>query len=300
MSSAEQDDLVEDFIPFDAGPILFIHRGEIWSMEEDGSNVRKLTNFLSMDFPIGDAQWSPDGSKIAVTASADPGNPDEWARAIYIMNADGTDMEQLTHPPLGHVRNVGDVSRGYRWSPDGNRIAFTRMRPPEALGMLDVYIVDLETGVESLISGDKQVRDWRPGGDELLVSYRDGGKFRLGLLDIYHDTLRAQGSLDYNNDGGRFSPGGFHLVYSRLDSDQRGLYLLDVETREEELLFDQVEYPGAVAWSSSGDRLLFQTWATADEDRKVYIMHIDTGEVVNITPLESPESWVWVSSWRSW
>lgn len=56
--------------PTKAGPILFISdksgTSQLYSMNEDGSNVQQLTS--ESTFPILDAKWSPDGSKIAVVS----------------------------------------------------------------------------------------------------------------------------------------------------------------------------------------------------------------------------------------
>jgi len=69
----------------------------------DGSNVRKLT-----DGPDFHPTWAPDGSKLV------------FARAyhIYVVNANGTGVTQLTNGP--------DSDDTPAWSPDGTRIVFQR------------------------------------------------------------------------------------------------------------------------------------------------------------------------------
>jgi DNA-binding CsgD family transcriptional regulator len=71
--------------------------------------------------------WSPDGSQLAFFAvvldeSADPSNATlgpggDFPAQIFVINADGSGLRQLTH--------VGD-NRWPTWSPDGSRIAFAR------------------------------------------------------------------------------------------------------------------------------------------------------------------------------
>ncbi|MGH2458605.1 MAG: TolB family protein, partial [Chloroflexota bacterium] len=56
--------------------------------------------------------WSPDGGRIAYSASESNGTPE-----IFTMNADGTDVTQLTTDSAQHLFPV--------WSPDGGRIAFS-------------------------------------------------------------------------------------------------------------------------------------------------------------------------------
>ncbi|MDA0179489.1 DPP IV N-terminal domain-containing protein [Solirubrobacter phytolaccae] len=56
--------------------------------------------------------WSPDGRQIAFESDLD------GDREIYVMNADGSNVRQLTHN--------GNWEEGPAWSPDGTRLAFTR------------------------------------------------------------------------------------------------------------------------------------------------------------------------------
>jgi TolB protein len=63
--------------------------------------------------------WSPDGSRIAFESDGDPlGLNPEHDREIFVMNADGTSVMQLT-------RNEGVRDEGPAWAPDGEQIAYT-------------------------------------------------------------------------------------------------------------------------------------------------------------------------------
>ena len=55
--------------------------------------------------------WSPDGRQIAFESTMD------GDREIYVMNADGTNIRQLTHNTLW--------DEGPAWSPDGTKLAFS-------------------------------------------------------------------------------------------------------------------------------------------------------------------------------
>lgn len=223
------------------------------------------------------------------------------------MNADGTGRYKLTNPPLGHFRYVGDLQRHFTWSPDGKKIAFSRMRPPEALGMFDVFVADLETGVETVVSQTnllEYVEDWHPQREELLINFFDysrrdstgtaNGRNQLGFVNLDGEYVEVLGDPDINYVQGRISPDGSKLAYNK----ERKLYLFDFETHEEILLFDDAEHQSPNAWSPSGDKIVFQTWSNSYEDREVYIIDIETKETMNVTPFPSPETWIWVSSWR--
>jgi Tol biopolymer transport system component len=55
--------------------------------------------------------WSPDGRRIAFESDLD------GDREIFVMNADGTDVRQITHNTLW--------DEGPAWSPDGTKLAFS-------------------------------------------------------------------------------------------------------------------------------------------------------------------------------
>src|SRR5262245_1693384 len=82
-------------------------------MKHDGTGVTRLT-----DDPALDTQpaWSPDGARIVFSSDrAHPGH----GQQLYIMNADGSGVVELTHG-----QGLDDLAA--RWAPDGSRIAFAR------------------------------------------------------------------------------------------------------------------------------------------------------------------------------
>jgi TolB protein len=86
--------------------------------EADGSNEQVILHYRSLEAQgqePHDAQWSPDGTRIAVMILNTKARPRN-ASAIYVLDADGSDLHRVTPIRL----NAGNPD----WSPDGRWIAF--------------------------------------------------------------------------------------------------------------------------------------------------------------------------------
>ena len=83
-------------------------RVQLFVTDLDGKNQHKLSDLPAIR---GRNDWSSDGQYI-VTYSGEP-----WHREVYIMNADGSGVRQLTP--------TGGNSQGPSFSPDGKWVVFT-------------------------------------------------------------------------------------------------------------------------------------------------------------------------------
>ncbi len=155
---------------------------DIYVMNADGSNVRRLTTNA---YVVGVTAWSPNGKQIAFISYRDYvllGAAGDLE--IFVMNADGTGITQLTD------NNVDDEGDHAGWSPNGKLFSFSSRRDG---GDLDIFVMNANgTGVRQLtgIGGDFADDDdsfWSPDGKNLAFhSTRDGDE------DIY--TMKLDGS----------------------------------------------------------------------------------------------------------
>ncbi|HVE56056.1 MAG TPA: carboxypeptidase regulatory-like domain-containing protein, partial [Pyrinomonadaceae bacterium] len=134
----------------DGNKIVFIKRpnissssGDIFVINADGSNLRRLTSTVSDRFP----KFSPDGTKIAFIRSG----------RIFTINADGTGQTQIS--------TAVNYSR-FDWSPDGARIMF--VQGFSALGVMNADgtnpIVYSNSGSYSLLSWGADPSEQTPVG----------------------------------------------------------------------------------------------------------------------------------------
>ncbi len=105
---------------------------DIFVMDANGGNRVNLTqNGRAENFYAG---WSPDGSRIAYTASPKPGQL--FAPSyIYVMNADGSNPIILT--PRERWANEASPC----WSPDSTKIAFVKQTPD---GFKDIFTINAD------------------------------------------------------------------------------------------------------------------------------------------------------------
>ncbi len=100
-------------------------RDEIYTMDADGSNPRRLTHNEDTD---SNPKWSSDGSRILFRR-----NTERRGSGIYTISPDGSGSREIRH---------FDGTSGGRgtWSPDGRQIAF-QWRPPNATEP-DIYVMN--------------------------------------------------------------------------------------------------------------------------------------------------------------
>ena len=152
----------------DGKKILFANRaGEgptsLWTVDNTGENAILL---YAGPNTIVAADWSPDGQRIAFAMSVN--QPDEYE--IFLMNVDGSNVEQLTNglPGIG-----GSID----WSPDGKYLLI--YAGPQ--GNKNIFRIDI---------GGKTATQLTNGGNNAASSYSPDGQW------IAFNSLRNNNQAD--------------------------------------------------------------------------------------------------------
>jgi TolB protein len=127
--------------------------------------VMTLTAFGNEVYDLN-ARYSPDGSEIAFAGF----NRDGVRGAVYVMDADGSDIRRVTGPHLGAF--------GPDWSPDGSTLAMSTHcceRASAAIASIGPYGGNLTTLTDPGESLDFSP-SWAPEGDAIIFE-RDAPDF---------------------------------------------------------------------------------------------------------------------------
>jgi dipeptidyl aminopeptidase/acylaminoacyl peptidase len=110
---------------------------DLYTIDVDGSNITRLTSDPAAEYR---ARWSPMGDLIAFERNTEP--PPLMRPAIFTMNADGTDVRQVS---------TGDGGSDFwpSWSPDGSTIVFAAIRKED----WGIWAADADGSNERMILG---------------------------------------------------------------------------------------------------------------------------------------------------
>ncbi len=177
---------------------------ELYVIGADGRGLRRLTAHGASDVL---PRWSPDGARIAF--ASDRGTSLRMPIPeldLWILDVPSSDTRALT-------QGLGDVL-GHSWSPDGEKIVFSRADVGDRPGG-DLWVIEVDTGdVELLARGDFAWPEWSPDGDTIAaVTHRDGDPF-IVLLDA-----RTRHAVNVTNgDLPRWTPDSHSLLVTRANS----------------------------------------------------------------------------------
>jgi dipeptidyl aminopeptidase/acylaminoacyl peptidase len=259
----------------------------IYIMNADGSRPRRLLNGGS---PI----WSPDGTRIAYTATGEPSGSQIFVR---YMDAEGavTQATRLTSAP-GNIR----------WSPDGKSIAFT-MQVPDSGGRF---------------RAESQVTALRPRGAtwtqtprvvEKLDYRQDGQGFtadavqHLFVVPADGGTPRQITTGEWSAGAADWTPDGKFLVYgagprvpdAEYEWRESDVYAVEVATGTIKRLTTRSGPDGNPSISPNGRFIAYTGYDKTDDtwtDSKLYMMNSDgSGSKLLLDIDRSPQGLTWAT-----
>jgi Tol biopolymer transport system component len=187
----------------------------LFTVAPDSSRLAELP--LGVGAFNGDPAHSPDGTRISF--DQDVGDSQPTVHGIFIANVDGTGARRLTTG----LKTKQSFDTESQWSPDGTRIAFTRVKKSHLAAVFAVKVDG--TGLERLTPWklDAASPDWSPDGKTIVFnSYFDAGRGQSANLFAMRPDGSHRTALTHYKGGQGFAfqpswaPDGTRIVFTNI------------------------------------------------------------------------------------
>jgi imidazolonepropionase-like amidohydrolase/Tol biopolymer transport system component len=242
----------------DGQTLAFTLLGDIYTMPIAGGTPKRIADGLAWDVQ---PRFSPDGTRIAFTSDRAGGDN------IWVMNLDGSDKRQVTKEDFRLLNQP-------TWSPDGQFIAakkhFTTERSA-GTGEIWMYHVSGGGGVQVVERANAALQKelgepvFAPDGSAIYYTRNTtpGNSFEYaqdsqsGIFAIErHDLATGEVSTAVSGYGGAVrpapSPDGKQLAFVRRDKDQSQLWVKDLASGRERMIYGKLDLDVQETWAVTG------------------------------------------------
>ena len=243
-------------------------RQDIYAMNPDGSNVRRITTDTAPDL---EPDFAPGNRKIVWTRG------DGLAARLYTANPDGTKQTPLT--PLGVPAS------GARFSPDGTRIAFVGVvtdstNPTSPATYSEIFVINADgTGLKRLTYDRDDTEDsrptWSPDGTKLAFASTRGGAADASIYEMTADGLdlhllrSCAAACDYP----AYSPDGTRIAFANYADGTITVRTIasGAETAVGPGFEGLPEHSDQPAWTKDGAQVLFTSNRGTEGTYELYV-----------------------------
>jgi TolB protein len=233
---------------------------ELFLMDADGRNLRRLTDHLGWD---GYATWSPDGRTLVFDRSLDGGNDN---KALFRLDLESGEAERL-YAHEGWVSASewrGTELLGF-WEHDGQRDIY-------AIGEDGTLLRQL-TDTPDITESDA-IYSRNAYAVYFVSAPAGGGATRLERLDLAggaRTTLRESTGRMY---GLALSPDGSRIAFTDApggEDNNADIFVLDLETGAAEAMTTDDGWDHMPVWIAGGEAIMFTSYRSGTEH--IYVTH---------------------------
>jgi len=260
------------------------NKGEnnLYTMPINGGDIKQITTFKGGKY---DAQWKPDGKKIAFMKTNDE------VMNIFEMNIDGTDLQQISR----FKSSIG----GFKYANDGSKVLFIK-----DVKLKKFHSKELASDLpksNAKVYDNLMYRHWSTYADgtysHVFFAMIQNGKIQGQGVDImpnetFDAPLKPFGGMEQIN----FSPDGNQIVYAskKLNgkayafSTNSEIYIYDINNITTTCLTESgyEGYDNEPVYSKDGSKLAWLSMATngfESDKNDIIIYDFKTKKYVNIT-----------------
>ena len=244
--------------------------------EPDGT--LKLQTYLDWE-SVSNPEISPDGSQIVYTRGWVDKINDRRASEIWIMDADGGRKRRLTE------------GSSPKWSPSGDRIAFTDEGDPEGTQIFVRWMDDegLRTPITHVENSPGNVQ-WSPDGRHIAftMSVDSDNPWPISLPGRPEDAKWTEAPkvvdrLQYRRDRRGY-----------IDEGYSHLFVVPADGGTPRQLTDGDWNHNGVAWTPDGEEILFTSLRVEDAEHEwrqsdIYSVTVASGEITQLTDRSGPD-----------
>jgi len=201
--------------------------------------------------------WSPDGGKIVFDKWE--GNETSLTGTIWIVNANGTNLKQLTQKAK---------FSSPKWSHDGKKILFYSWENDSK-----VWLMDSDgSNQKELFKGSGSA--WTPE-DRIAFVRNLSGTDELVAVNIDGTDEREILPVSFEIDSPVWGPDGTKIAISDNRSGNWDIFLVDTNGSNERQLTDDIKDEWNPSWSPDGTKIVYHRFVQRHLDENGNIMHDD-------------------------
>lgn len=224
-----------------------------------------------------DIAYSPDTSRAAVVSLTSLEQP---VTRLYVVDRETDEIDVVAE---------GALQTPIAWSPDGRRLAYSRLHRGRYGSILrDLYIVDRDGANRRQLTRDLRAGSpsFSPDGTQLAFSASDAGTENIYLLHLANDSVEAvtrfEGDVQVSSI--RWHADGEELLFDRFQADgRRDIAVLDLTSRRIEALTAGIHDDRDPVYAPGGSRVAYVS--LRDDVPNVFVVDRSTGRHERVTNL---------------